>query len=238
MWMEAIHQSEDNEEKCPTCGGGVRRRIYGEMYAGSFVFNGERVEIRKTPDPDFVNPIVLDPITQYFQGSLYRMWPSERYLSKGGARLHRDVWKSAYGPIPKGCHIHHRDGDVINNQLENLECNNPKEHLSENWKLHKRNQTVHFTSYARERAAEWHQSEEGRAWHKQNAIRTKNWTKWKREERDCPECGIKFQALIRKSGNAQIYCSSACKSAAYRKRGKSKEYAAAYRARQADKRNS
>src|SRR6185312_15727351 len=113
----------------PTCGGGVHRRVYGEMYAGSFILDGQRVEIRKRPAEGYSDPVYLDPITQYFGGALYRIWPSQRYLAKGGSTLHRDAWRLAFGPVPPACHIHHRDGDTTNNSLANLECVPAAEHL-------------------------------------------------------------------------------------------------------------
>jgi len=188
------------------------------MYAGSFVLDGERVEIRKRPAEGFADPVVLDALTQYFDGGLYRLWPSEQYLSKGGKRLHRDVWSAAFGPIPKGCHIHHRDGDKFNNALSNLECMDGSQHLSETWHETKRDVSEHFTDGARRAAAEWHKSEAGRLWHSRHAKRSKGWTKWKREPKHCPKCGVEFEALVRKSGHSQIYCTRVCKAAAYRER--------------------
>lgn len=241
MRLEAIRCPEDHEEECPTCGGGIRRRVFGEMHAGSFVLDGQRVEIRGTPDAEYRDPIHLDEITQYFDGGLYRMWPSERYLSRGGRRLHRDVWKAAFGAIPAGCHIHHRDGNVLNNRLSNLECLEARQHLSDTWhgsaKAHLA-PDKHFSDAARDKAAEWHGSDEGRLWHKRHAERTKSWTKWKREDKPCEHCGTVFSALVRKSGNAGKYCATKCKVAAYRDRGKANEYSAAYRAREAAKRKS
>lgn len=237
MRLEAIQKSEGDSCSCPTCGGAVQRREYGEMYAGSFVSDGKRVGFSGKPGAEYRDPIYLDEITQYFDGGLYRMWPNERYLSKGGGRLHRDVWAAAFGPIPAGCHIHHKDGDVLNNQLWNLECIDSGEHLSKHWaegKSHKR-PSEHFTQKARDKAAEWHSSPEGRLWHSRNAKRSKGWTKWKREPKPCEHCGKEFMALVRKSGNAGKYCGSPCKAAAYRERGKSAEYARKYRERQKDK---
>lgn len=218
MWLEAIHTTKDHENKCPTCGGGIHKRVFGEMHAGSFIHDGSRVEIRRIPNAGYIDPVVLDGITQYFNGSLYRIWPSDRYYSKGGSRLHRDAWKAAFGKIPDGCHIHHRDGDTSNNHIANLECIDAREHL----RIERKSGSVHkqsrISDSAREKAAEWHRSDAGREWHRRMAERSKSWTKWKREAKPCPECGIEFQALIRKSGNSQIYCSSVCKTAAYRKR--------------------
>ena len=234
MRLETIHQPENDQEKCPTCKGGIQRRVFGEMYAGSFILDGERMEIRGIPDQEYRDPIVLDEITQYFNGALYRIWPSDRYFSKGGSRLHRDVWKAAFGPIPANCHIHHRDSNTANNVLENLECQDASEHLS-NSRAKRTGNTI--SPAARAGAVAWHGSTEGKLWHKQHAEKTKGWTKWKYEDKPCEHCGTIFSALVRKSGNAGKYCNVNCKVAAYRVRGKANEYAAAYRAREAAKRN-
>lgn len=214
MWLENVPESEDHAAKCPTCGGGVQRRAYGEMYAGSFISNGQRVEIRRTPREGFADPVVLDPITQYFDGGLYRLWPSDKYLSRGGKKIHRDVWQGAFGPIPSGCHIHHRDHDPKNNLLANLECMPASQHLSENRARYERT----IGPLARERAAEWHRSEEGRLWHRRHMQRVKTWTKWKRVEKLCLFCKKKYQGVERKSGQNQVYCTEKCKMAAYRAR--------------------
>ena len=34
--------------------------------------------------------------------------------------LHREVWEHHYGDIPKGWHVHHRDHNWQNNQIDNL----------------------------------------------------------------------------------------------------------------------
>lgn len=237
MRMDAICPAKDDETKCPTCGGGIHRRAFGEMHAGSFVLDGKRVEIRREPSAEYRDPIYLDEITQYFNGGLYRLWASEAYLSRGGKRLHRDAWKTAFGPIPDGCHIHHRDGNVFNNRLENLECVPASDHLSESWAKRVMPEDGWFSATARHKAAEWHSSPEGRLWHKRHAERSASWTKWKREEKPCEQCGVLYMALVRKSGNSGKYCTPVCKAAAYRERGKQNAYAAAYRAREAAKRN-
>ncbi len=35
---------------------------------------------------------------------------------------HRRVWEEAFGPIPPGYHVHHEDGNKLNNSLDNLRC--------------------------------------------------------------------------------------------------------------------
>lgn len=111
MWLESIPKSKNNTEKCPTCGGCVQRRDYGEVYAGAFILDGERLEIRRIPNEWHRDPIVLDSLVQYFNGHIYRVYPLQHYFTKGGSLLHRDVWKNAFDEIPKGCHIHHKDDD-------------------------------------------------------------------------------------------------------------------------------
>ncbi len=235
MWMETVHTSEGHAERCPTCGGGVRRRLFGEMHAGSFLQDGLRVDIRRVPSADYADPICLDPLTQYFDGGLYRLYPaSEKYFSRGGKTLHRAVWLAAFGPIPAGCHIHHRDSNPLNNCLANLECLPASIHLRETLARQPKRQ---FNDLARSSAAAWHKSDTGRLWHRRHAERIKSWTKWVREQRECPECKSQFDALIRKSGHTQKYCSNACKIKAYRSRGADNAASARYRARKLAQRN-
>lgn len=224
MWLEAISQPAPDASGCPTCGGPVCRRPYGEMYAGAFILDGERVEIRRVPDPCYIDPVVLDPLTQYFNGKLYRLWPGERYHGQSGKRLHRAAWESAFGPIPRGCHIHHRDEDTTNNRLSNLECLPPSEHLAKPSKNRRSppKGVDPFSDDYRRLALQFNQSEAGRLWHKRNSERMQNWKKWKREPRICGHCEQTYQAVIRKNGHPQIYCSALCRVAAYRVRDAAK----------------
>jgi hypothetical protein len=43
-------------------------------------------------------------------------------------RLARKVWTHYNGPIPKGCEIHHMDGNPDNNNIGNLICVSFKVH--------------------------------------------------------------------------------------------------------------
>lgn len=55
--------------------------------------------------------------------------------------LHREIYKEAHGSIPIGMHVHHKDGNALNNTLENLELLDGREHsrhhaLSQNhWRV-------------------------------------------------------------------------------------------------------
>lgn len=216
MWLENVSGSEDHKEKCPTCGGCVQRRAYGEMYAGSFILDGQRVEIRRVPNAGFIDPVVLDAITQYFDGKLHRLWPSEKYFACGGKKLHRRVWEVAFGAIPDGCHIHHRDAIAANNLLSNLECQPSTEHLSSTW--HDKHKHRGFTANARDRAVAWHKSEAGLLWHRRQSDSIKTWIKWARVDKPCVECGAVFKAFDRSGPTSQKFCTDVCRVTNYRKR--------------------
>lgn len=46
-------------------------------------------------------------------------------------RIHRLVYEAFVGEVPKGFHIHHKDGNKQNNRLDNLELLHPSDHASE-----------------------------------------------------------------------------------------------------------
>lgn len=57
-----------------------------------------------------------------------RYSPHSFHRKRGVESLHREIWKFYNGPIPAGYHIHHIDGDPLNNAIENLECLSEEEH--------------------------------------------------------------------------------------------------------------
>ena len=50
--------------------------------------------------------------------------------------LHRLIFEDFYGPIPEGYVIHHKDGNTLNNSIENLECLSKTEHSTYHGKEH------------------------------------------------------------------------------------------------------
>lgn len=44
-------------------------------------------------------------------------------------RLHVYLYSKYVGEIPEGYHIHHKDGNTLNNSLDNLECVHRSEHI-------------------------------------------------------------------------------------------------------------
>ena len=43
--------------------------------------------------------------------------------------VHRAKWEACNGHIPKGYHVHHRDGDSLNNASDNLLCLSNADHM-------------------------------------------------------------------------------------------------------------
>lgn len=52
------------------------------------------------------------------------------YMEDAGVLIHRAIYEAYYGEIPKGYIIHHKDGNKLNNNIENLECLTRAEHAS------------------------------------------------------------------------------------------------------------
>lgn len=123
-------------------------------------------------------------------------------------RLHRYVWEKEVGTIPKGCHIHHVNGNKADNRIENLAIMTASGHE----RMH--GQEIERKAKVRENvkkavlaAPAWHHSEAGKAWHSQQAKGRKP----PRIEKTCDVCGNLFMGT-----KIQRFCSNACK-AKYRR---------------------
>jgi len=75
--------------------------------------------------------VAIDPVRAENRLSNGR---SQVQVYLAGARVvcsvYRLVWFLAYGDIPDRHHIHHIDGDVTNNRLDNLECVIGSQHIA------------------------------------------------------------------------------------------------------------
>src|SRR5690349_8269732 len=93
--------------------------------------------------------------------------PGIHHRQHGVGRLHEEIWKAINGPIPEGYEIHHGDGNHLNNDPSNLVCLTDEEHRE--WhRQHPAPLTearLAHLARIRPNAAEWHRSDEGRAWH-------------------------------------------------------------------------
>lgn len=170
-----------------------------------------------------------------FNGYRYRRYPEsphqhlQRYFWRSGGRgnsLHRDVWEYNNGDIPEGHHIHHVDEDFNNNDVSNLECLPSAEHFAlhseARAELGRSSKSLDHLGRIREKAAEWHRSEEGRQWHREVSAkafapggeayqaRQRQIAEQKANPvtRVCTECGEEFPSP---TGRATI-CSQTCAS--------------------------
>jgi hypothetical protein len=131
-----------------------------------------------------------------------------------GVRAHRYVYAKKHGPIPPGYHVHHKDEDKSNNEIDNLELMFGTDHFT--YHGQKNADDPDWLAWSRENmrvnachaAAEWHRSPEGREWHSKHAKQIAQ----TRESSDfkCEQCAASFRAI----DNGRVkFCSNACKSA-------------------------
>ena len=67
---------------------------------------------------------VIDGITFYYDknnGYMFNFTKKKLYL-------HRYIWQKHNGEIPKGFDVHHKDGNKLNNDIDNLDCISRSEH--------------------------------------------------------------------------------------------------------------
>ena len=156
---------------------------------------------------------------QEFNGKIYRLYPRERYFSRGPKRMHIAVWEYFNGKIPKTHEIHHKNENTWDNRIENLEIKEKSIHRRKHAQkrvFEDKEWFDKFHSAGIEAAKLWHKSEEGRQWHSDNGKKTYA----EREYRSliCQVCGKEYQT--RHKGNTK-YCHPNCKAQALRNRRKS-----------------
>ena len=133
-------------------------------------------------------------------------------------RLHRYIWEYYNGEIPKGYHIHHKDHNKDNNELENLELLTKEEHrirhsLEMPQEL-KDKYRKNLENNARPKAIEWHKSKKGREWHKkQYQVSLGN---RKKHKFICEYCNQEYETYKQQKNR---FCSQKCKSAYRRESG-------------------
>jgi len=168
-----------------------------------------------------------------FNGYKYNRYPESsnpahrRYFARAGHRLHRDVWVYYNGPISKGMHVHHIDGDTSNNDISNLACITKDEHWSKHRaeisERNRRPEQLEHLARIRSSSAAWHKSPEGRAWHREHAKTSlaKTWSSPRHYpdiDKVCFWCGTQFVGQTVKAK----FCKKGCQTAESRFRlGKS-----------------
>lgn len=133
-------------------------------------------------------------------------------------RMHVYVWEYFNGKVPKGYHIHHTDGNKSNNTIENLQILSAPDHEA----LHAEFETddqkywrrIVFNREVRNKAKEWHGSDEGREWHKNHYKKMKD-KLYQVRKYQCLSCGKEFEAA---NVNTK-FCSNNCKSMYRRQSG-------------------
>jgi hypothetical protein len=151
-----------------------------------------------------------------FNGKIYRRYPdsnreSDRRYYKTSANvdekyLHRAVWAEKNGKIPDGYHIHHINGNFLDNDISNLKCLSVEEHSA----IHPGNPSMqkYCLSRARGGAIKWHKSKEGSEWHREHYNRYKHKLHAK-VAKICTQCGSSFCG---QQGETVKFCSNKCKS--------------------------
>ena len=104
------------------------------------------------------------------------------YRENGSKTLHREMWKDVNGEIPKGHHIHHKDGNPLNNNIENLECLSHKEHMHAHSVLAKIDPSKDIFKTRKD----WQRSPDGIMHHRK--IGKENWKKRQKVKRICITC--------------------------------------------------
>lgn len=159
-----------------------------------------------------MEPVVLSEKIQEFNGVRYYLCGF--YFQRKGERLHRTVWKYHKGEIPKGFHVHHKDGNRSNNSIDNLCLMEARTHESQHMSsADRKDQARKSIKHAIAAAPAWHRSQSGKEWHSTHAKET--WGNMTPVERVCNFCGKSYMTMLRrKKGNH--FCSDKCK-AAYRR---------------------
>ncbi|MFD6490661.1 HNH endonuclease signature motif containing protein [Streptomyces sp. NPDC060188] len=147
-------------------------------------------------------------------------WAERAYFTPGIAdrtngvrRLHEEIWMAHHGrQIPADHHIHHLDGNPLNNAPENLACLTEAEHAAHH--THERRGVCTPEARAnleriRPLASAWHRSPEGLAWHAENGRRV--WEGRGSHAFTCQQCGSSGETRALHGG--ERFCSNACKSA-------------------------
>jgi hypothetical protein len=148
---------------------------------------------------------------QLFNDKEYYLYKGERYFSRGRHRLHIVVWEHFNGAIPKGYHVHHKDGNTHNNTIANLELVESSTHLSKHVRANM--QDEEYSRRARENmhkamecAKKWHASEEGREWHREHGKQVA--ANLQPIKRVCEWCGKEYET---KTVGKNRFCSNNCR---------------------------
>jgi len=118
--------------------------------------------------------------------------------------LHRHVWEKHFGKIPKGHHIHHKDGNKLNNDISNLECLSQSDHHKKTWEKDDGTQKE-IARRNIKKAIAWRKKPEAKP--VLSAKSKKAWLKRNYEKCICQYCSKKFESRLAKLAK---WCSKKC----------------------------
>lgn len=135
------------------------------------------------------------------------------YLMLGHKPLHRLIWEIARGQIPDKHDIHHKDGNKLNNHLDNLECIPHTQHLS----LHAKEKRAELSQRMKansDKIHSWLKTDKGKKFLSEKA--RKQWADRPFKTFTCQNCGKEFEG---KHNRVIKFCSDSCVMKARRKSG-------------------
>lgn len=138
-----------------------------------------------------------------YKSERFYLQSSKRYFQSGRKDcserlLHRRVWSDINGPIPPNTDIHHKDGDINNNDISNLEAipasEHKRMHMIERWAdATEKEKMMVGLEKAVEASKAWHSSEDGIKFHQENG--KASWENRNPVEMTCEVCGDGFLAI-------------------------------------------
>lgn len=150
-----------------------------------------------------------------YRGEKFWLQSTDRYFQSGSKKaperlLHRRIWIDNFGPIPPGFEVHHQDEDWRNNAPTNLVLKVATEHRREHMLKRMADpearaaaiQTLRDNS---DKAAAWHDTPEGRAWHAANSKQA--WAKKPVRQMTCTVCAKPYEAFFESRSR---FCSHNC----------------------------
>jgi hypothetical protein len=115
-------------EPCPGCGERVKKH--------AAAYSNHRPGLKGLCEPCYRAKLKIKNYGEHkpylgSNGYMYQRVPGHPLTttaSHAGILVHRRVWFDANGPIPAGYHVHHINGDKLDNRLENLELLSARAH--------------------------------------------------------------------------------------------------------------
>lgn len=176
---------------------------------GFVVLDGKRYKIIRENYliSDDENDIIFDGYRYHWWGDYYRRSSSPR---NPHTQLHRAIYEFHNGKIKDWHHIHHINGNTKDNDISNLQEISISDHMMLHQTDERKEQSRKSIMHAMEYAKEWHNSEEGRAWHKQHFNNSLVKVFDRKIVKSCVVCDKKFTTCFEHAK----YCSNKCKTKA------------------------